>query len=489
MSNKRKLSIVFFVVLVVSLSVYVWQIIKMHTSTEKKQGNQLSVYSNWQESYGISSLQPYGLSQWNALLSLHIDSTQTILSLEDAQQLSHISDTIKATFIFVGERFTLFPSETKILFEQVKKGATCLIAYENMEANVLRFLFDKLEIGFYYDTATTIGIDNKLFEFTARYETLPIAKKWNGYKTILPQQKIIKPHELKSLSEIGTLSNGLKISYGKGTILLNTTPEVFKNYQLITPHGYQHARYWMDEIPTNAPIYWLEFARHDPTKATSTDDINSSKMNYLHFILEEKRRLSAFLLALLGIVLFLLFRAKRMQPIIPLMPTRRNNTTLFANTISSIYFNQRQPEVLLKLQKNNFIHMVQKYFHVDLSKEISQKKLDSLAQKSKTNQREILRILSALDGTSQQTISEQELIAIRLKILDFYRRSGIISPHFGEQPTKKHNRTPLIICFLLFIASFAYGILLMMQAQSTGVIFWFIGCVPLGIGIYNILKK
>lgn len=493
MNRRFKTGLIALVVLITVLIVWMTS-----GSTEKNASNTASgaknvtLYTNWDEQYLLSSKQPKGLYHWNALLTLQLNPAQFITTIDYLYSIDSIPQEVNPTFMFVGDYFALYDEETEAILERVSKGAKLFISQERMDGTMYQKLFRYIRTGFYYDATIAVATEKRTYNFTALHQTIPIAKKWSGYKDI----ELLDSMEFRQLSGYGSLTNSISISYGKGAIYLNTTPELFLNYQILTKDGYDYSKIWLNKIPKNEPVYWLELARYEPPVYDPWKEFNENKdrdNSYLQFIFQDKKRIIALSLLFFGVLLFIVFRAKRMQPLIPFLPKKRNMTLIFADTVTSIYFNQRDPFAMVKIQQANFYSIVQKHFHIDLSKEVTDREIESLAQKSNVNKESIKEILRKFNTLRGYNTSEFELTELRKLTLNFYRNAGLISSRVQEKLELKtytvyRNEWISGLMILVGLGLFAYGTYYLAHAIAIGVLLWPAGALPAILGMKRLMK-
>jgi len=499
--NSKNKRLLLFLIILLAISI-TWMLNIFTKQKQLKTKNQVTqqIFYDWTKRYEPTSKQPLGLYHWNALLNMHLDSTRTLEYIQDSSQFAEVCSLKKTdsnpTFMFVGENFALLESECIELLNTVKKGSKLYIAYEQLNAIFSNYLFDSLEMGFYYDTTITITTANNEYPFVSYFQNVPIAKSWWAYKNIRLNVKNKDIKNIRSVSGIYNLTNCVEISYGKGKIYLNTIPELFTNYQLLSKfdHKFDHKYYrlWLNTIPKKETIYWLDIARIQSTQSFD-NSAQEEPLPYLQFIYDDPMRQLALVLSFIGIGLFLLFSAKRIVPIVPILPKQRNMTRIFANTITSIYFNQREPHTLVKIQRNNFFNIIKKYFQIDLFKEQNSEKFKILSQKTKIKQSDIQNIVYLLEKLTLPTTTDHELTKLHDKILNFYNKAGIISA-YTKNKTAIQNTVDVKkawiagVYILMGIFIFTFGTYLLVDAIGYGILFWIVATALLFFGIKQLTK-
>ncbi len=450
----------------------------------KKNAVPAVISTNWDDAYDLVSKDANGLYLFNYLLKTRISKGKEVSKIDHSYNLDSISKKSKPSFIFIGERFVLTESESDTLFSKVANGSRLFLAHHQLDASFYDELFDNIELSYDYNFAAKIKSANASFTFYHLYQNDTIANKWRGYKNVLTSTET--PH--KALSKIGNLENNIAIPYGSGYIYICTNPEVFVNYQLKTNDGIKHAKIWINRIPENENIYWLELGRFveedkdiDPWEDDPFEE-GEEKVDdsYLQFIFQQKSLIYALILLIVGIIAYVIFRAKRTQPIVPYLPKKKNMTLLFTDTITSIYFANRNPYVMLNLQKRNFYDAVQKHFFIDISRRNENKEIKMLSQKSNISEQEITALINGFETTEVSKVDEAYLVNIGLNLVSFYRRSGLISNKVQDKLAAREfilHRSLKISSLMLILGMSAIQISLyfLIKSIGIGVAFWPIG--------------
>lgn len=130
-------------------------------------------------------------------------------------------------------------------------------------------------------------------------------------------------------------ANFLEVRYGKGTLLIHTNPCIFSNYYLLKGNTQDYAACILSRLPGKNVIWF-----------TGQNDGGISNAP-LSFILSKEALRNAFYFILIGVVLFILFNAKRKQRIIPVKVPVRNTTVDFVRTVGNLYYQEVDiPEIL-----------------------------------------------------------------------------------------------------------------------------------------------
>ncbi len=457
-------------------------------SPASKQRQPAAVYDNWEESFKIEEDKAQGVSLFNELLEYRTKHTSVVI--EDKLDSAALAGN-KTTYIFIGKDFQLKTEEFDSLMGRVVAGSNLFLAYKGLSDNMYSAFFESSGYLWDFSEYIDINVNKKKLRLNSVYQEDTIAIQWN----LFPWDKIQFDNfeDVSSLSEVKGYSNFLDFKIGEGHIYLHSNPEAFQNYQLLSKNGYDYSEFVVEHIPADHRIKWLEIGRFTYDDAywgegPDKGDNGKRDMSYLQFIFNNPALTVALLLTLFGIVLFLVFRTKRNQPVIPYIQKKGNQSLAFAETIKEIYYKQQTPYSILLVMRRNFYIAVNKQFFVDISKDDNEKELKILAEKSGfglANLQEMLRLMrtkvaSQVDFGYLENVSNMQQ--------KFYLDSGIIKQRLKqktEERLRTFNRKMLLPLLLLCIgvATILYGFYLLHDAKGIGISLWPTGLLLAAIGI------
>lgn len=132
--------------------------------------------------------------------------------------------------------------------------------------------------------------------------------------------------------------NFVKYSAGLGSIYLHLDPQGFTNYHLLK-HDYKYANECLRLIPhASKHVYWEAYA-NSAAKYRET--------SVLHIILARPALQASLYTILVTVLIFIIFKSKREQRIIPIIKPLRNDSVDFANTMGNLYFKNRDDRDLI----------------------------------------------------------------------------------------------------------------------------------------------
>lgn len=201
--------------------------------------------------------------------------------------------------------------------------------------------------------------------------------------------------------------NFIRVGFGKGHFFLNTSPQTFTNYYMLK--GNQEYVGNSLSYLKNTVTYW------DDYKKAGRNIIDSP----MRFVLTRPALRWAYYLTIAGILIFVLFRAKREQRIIPVLEPLQNTSIDFARTIGSLYYGHRDFTDLIEKKCSYFREHLRNHYYID-TQEINDRTASDLATrsgKSVSETKALLDLLISLSDKKQHT--EQDLIDLDKKINQF----------------------------------------------------------------------
>lgn len=492
MNNKVKIGLIGLIALLVTVMMFA-----LGSSGKKKGAPNRSTYvsSEWDAKFALNDKDPYGLYLFNQLLRAHIDTTKKVVPLIAGSALDSIVEP-NSVMVFVGNNFGLKSDEFETVMTKVDQGAHLLLSYGSLTQNLNQRLFANIDISYDFEDSINIYVGRSRFTQYYIYQNDTLAHIWKGIRDIEPVDSVYR-----SLSTFMGMSNFIRIPHGNGFIYIHTTPECFFNYQIQRQDGFRYTSFVLNQLPKDRNIYLLELGRlPDHPYAQDLEELNEELTgeqddSYFQFLLQSRSFITAIILTVLGLLFFLLFRSKRMQPVVPYLPKKKNMSLEFAQTITSIYLSKQYPYALLKLQRKNFYDTVSKHFFIDLNKvnEDREKDIESLSQKSNVDQEEIRSLLKLLETKVKSEVDDNYIVEVSKKQRRFYEQTGVVHAKVLQRISILRatiQRELLLSSLLILLGTLVIitGSYFLLQAIGVGILLWPIGFMLLLTGIIRFNK-
>jgi len=267
--------------------------------------------------------------------------------------------TINTCYIFINQAFGISSQygmkesfgidklDMEHLFKFVDKGNNVLISAENISPLLLDTLGIEIETN--WSTSDTI------YNFTKLNK-----KKDYAFSGLRGAQSYFVTDSCKF--RIKTLAESknehvpvfLQIDYGDGHIYLNSLPSAFSNIELLKSDKYEFAFTCLSYIPKTNEILWDEYQKQGRVGEYSTFRViwNHPSLLYAYYII------------LAGGLLFMIFRSKRTQRIIPVINPPANTSLEFLNTISNLYYQKQAYESIVRKRHSYFLDTVRSKYYL-----------------------------------------------------------------------------------------------------------------------------
>lgn len=205
----------------------------------------------------------------------------------------------------------------------------------------------------------------------------------------------------------------IECKWGKGHVFLSANPLAFTNYNLLEPHNNRYIFIALSYLPVQKTI-WDEYYKPGRREAGSP----------LRYILSRQELSWAYFLTLFTILLFVLFRGKRYQKIIPKFEPPLNSSREFIKTIGrlSLYKGNnlkiaQKRITLLNIYLRNRLNIKPDYKNPQLAEQLARVSGFSMDQAHS-----MIRALNRIQK-QQNPLSANELISLNKIIDTFYKNT------------------------------------------------------------------
>lgn len=201
----------------------------------------------------------------------------------------------------------------------------------------------------------------------------------------------------------------LHVPIGKGSLILNSTPLVFTNINLLHEENYRFASHSLSYLKEKKLI-WTEFYHLGRMEAGTP----------LRFVLTQEPLTWAYYITVISILLLLLFESKRKQRIIPIIPPVENTTLEFATTIGNLYYQRGDHKNMAEKKIVFFFDTLRSRYHLDTT---SLDDIRHVARKTGNDEISTSTLLKNIQNIQKKhEISSEELITLNKQIEAFIRK-------------------------------------------------------------------
>lgn len=367
---------------------------------------------DWSKTYNETHKIPYGTYViYNELPNIFPSSEIKTIKTSPYEFFNPLIDetdstySVQGNFISIEDVSSIDPVSTEELLNFAAEGNTIFLAsskFPEVLEDSLRFEikhdFDlKGKASFSFSNPSlqndSITIDKGLSQFY-------FSKLDSSLTTVLGYQKFEN-----SSQQI----NFIKVSWGKGHVYVHLQPIVFTNYNLLKKNNQKYASAALSYLP-EATIYFNSKNKYSRTLGRSP----------LRFVLSQEQLRYAWYTALIAIVLFIMFNAKRKQRAIKIIKPLENTTIAFTKTIGNLYYETKDHTNLAHKKITYFLEHIRRNYYMDTQvlDDKFVKSLSSKTGKDKAIVEQTIQLIVAL--RAKKHCSEADLINLNKAIEDFY---------------------------------------------------------------------
>lgn len=341
-------------------------------------------WTNWNETYRYNKKQPFDLY---ALYELLDARPEGLVFVEDSLSVLGEIEEPSANYIFIGSYTYYNERSVTRLLDFVERGNTAFIAANNLPEDLAHHLFgDDCYYG-YYDGDERIGtvymdtivmqLNNTDSNYTLFnvYDYEPYQRSMNYLNGGMLCDTLLDNEVLGTLDDYNV--NFTRLSWGEGNFYFHNNPIFFTNYYLVDSLQHEYAEAVL-AVLNEGPVYWDEASRVPPSVARQRNRQANRNQGQgynggrnllsgneaLSYIQEQPPLALAWYTLLLATLLYVVFRGKRRQRIIPIIHRRENSSKRFIDTISRLVYQKGHHIALARQELASLRFFLQDRFSV-----------------------------------------------------------------------------------------------------------------------------
>lgn len=197
-------------------------------------------------------------------------------------------------------------------------------------------------------TLSTAGYDY-------RHDSLYVGD-FTGFDTIVDEKERIERIDTFAIKKIPV---AVSVPYGKGEVIFVSSPLLFTNYGMLEGNTFVYIFRLMSYL-ADLPVYRTE-------AYVKTDAMLVAEQSPFREFIKRPPLRWALYLSLLGVVLFMIFTARRRQRVIPIMSKPINRSLEFIQLIGTLYYQRKDHVNLVRKKFKLFAEELRKTAGVDIS--------------------------------------------------------------------------------------------------------------------------
>ena len=291
--------------------------------------------TDWRKNFELDKKTPFGLFVFNNEVK-HLLKNKLKKTTASPYDYFKKNDSLQRNILIVQSEIDL-ESWAKIL-QKIESGSDALIIAEDFHPEVADSLgFSVVTSSFRLQNIIRLT-ERKFYRDSIIIDRAPTNQ---GFAFIQKNHQILGNAQFD-----GGKVNFIKINKGKGHLYLLAEPLVLTNYYLLKPGNERYVEDVFSYLPDRETVWFL-----------GENGSATESRSPLNFILSKPALRYAWYLLLGGLLLFVIFNAKRKQRIIPVLEPLKNKSVEFVKSISNLY-----------LQEGDFHDMMAKKAHYFLSR-------------------------------------------------------------------------------------------------------------------------
>lgn len=296
---------------------------------------------DWSPNFSISKKSPYGTYIIkDALPYLFPEGKVSFARMSVREQLRVDRTPFLKTYFFVSPFFKIVPGDLEAVLEEVEDGGALFISAEFIPDTLYSYVgvsgMKRIQNGKDY----LRGFEDKGYPFRSTHRYFELKESFDG----------------EVLGYVDTIKNPnfIRMNYGKGVIYLHSNPMAFTNFFLLDSMNGDYYQKALSFLPPDANVVWDEYLKSGA----------GGQQTLFRVIFRYPALKWAYILLILGAILYVLFRTKREQRPIPEIRPLENRTLEFVSVVSSLYYKQRDHVAIANKRINSFLEEVLSLIHI-----------------------------------------------------------------------------------------------------------------------------
>lgn len=242
-------------------------------------------------------------------------------------------------------------------------------------------------------TLSTAGYDYK-------HDSLYVGD-FTRFDTIVDKKERIERIDTFAIKKVPA---AVSVPYGKGEVIFVSSPLLFTNYGMLEGNTFVYIFRLMSYL-ADLPVYRTE-------AYVKTDAMLVAEQSPFREFIKRPPLRWALYLALLGVVLFMIFTARRRQRVIPIMSKPANRSLEFIQLIGTLYYQRKDHVDLVRKKFKLFAEELRKTAGVDISDvNTDDREYQLLAEKTGMNSDRLKKVIRQIRLVlhSEGNISVEEM--------------------------------------------------------------------------------
>ncbi len=365
---------------------------------------------DWYESYFEEHKIPYGTYILRQELSSLLDTEIKTITEPPFEFLQ--DSTREGTYFFVNDFIGFGEDELDELLTFADRGNDVFVSTNGIFADTLalesrRLVSTAITENFSVRFSNT-SLNDKEYKFDRDFTKGFFAEIDTG-KTVILGELIIRDGD-GEIAQKGV--NFVKIPFGKGNLYFHSFPEAFTNYNMVKDDNHQYVASVLSYLDASKPILWDSYYKNGKGITISP----------VYYLVSQKSLKWSYYILLMSILIFVIFRSKRTQRVIPVIKPLKNQTLAFTRTIANMYYEKSEHKNIAHHKINYFLEYIRYHYRISTLK-IDELFYRNLANRSGNTIEDIKKLFEKIKEIKRkEKISKKELTDLNTAIEQFKKQ-------------------------------------------------------------------
>ena len=408
------------------------------TACSDNSGNGKKKMPDLSESFSNTDKKPFGtFIAYHELEEMFYRNTIRDERRNFEDSWKYLEDT-GCVYICISHSLYSTDQDVEGLLNFVKNGNDAFFAVEKFDNNLLVKLNCRVSTGIapllllsgkpYRTSGVKMRDPGKKDSSLYEYFYLPLSNSFTSYDTTLTK--------VLGVNESGE-PNFIVMFEGKGRIFLHCEPRAFSNYFLLQKNNYEYLQKAFGYVrPYPDHVYWNNYYVKLHSKAQAerrrgsggggsggngSGSNDPDSFNSLSEIMSHPSLATAFWLALILLLLYILFGLKRRQRIIEMIKPNDNTTVTFTETVGRLYLQKKDNKNIADKMVTYFNEYIRNNYFLNTNL-VNTEFMSTLSRKSGVPFEKVETLYRSI-GHSQHAavIDDYELLSLNEQIQNFYK--------------------------------------------------------------------
>ena len=359
---------------------------------------------DWKPTYDLKDKIPFGLYVFDNELKDFLKGNKISKTSRTLYEYYNNEKTIvgkdyeyQGNILSVSENYTIDDQSTDEVLNFVSQGNTAFISCKEFPKKLMDSLNFEIDANLEFSDTINVWMANKNLGQT-KYNLNNGAGN-NYFSEIDTLKTTVLGYQGKEKSK---KINFIKVPFYNGFFYLHMQPACFTNYHLLKDNHYQYTEKVISYLP-KGNLLWL-------IKGQNGEVVSDSPFRY---ILSQPALKWAMWISILGILIFMIFNAKRKQRVVPIIKPLPNTTVDFTKTIGNLYYQEGNHQNIIDKKIIYFLERIRNELLIDTSSldESFEKKLHQKTGKDIQDIEKVVRLINYQKKSYNQSI-EEDLIEL-----------------------------------------------------------------------------